>query len=167
MNKTKAFIGLTIMGGLAVMLPVVLLLLIIQWLYGFTSGLLEPITSLLSDKAEINQLLAMLLVTAIFLFLCFLIGLTVRTAIGSWLHDRVDHALVRVAPDYKTIREVVSQLLSGNGDTSPCQNFWSRQSCHSNGYYHQSSHGRWLHSFCTHGTYSNIRCYLSFASRLC
>ncbi|MCB1668700.1 MAG: DUF502 domain-containing protein [Porticoccaceae bacterium] len=118
MNKTKAFIGLTIMGGLAVMLPVVLLLLIIQWLYGFTSGLLEPITSLLSDKAEINQLLAMLLVTAIFLFLCFLIGLTVRTAIGSWLHDRVDHALVRVAPGYKTIREVVSQLLGGNGDTS-------------------------------------------------
>ena len=118
MKKARAFIGLAVMGGLTVVLPVVLLLLIFQWIYGFTAGLVEPMTSLLSDRAEISDLLAMLLILVVFLSSCFFIGLMVRTTMGAWVHDLLDRTLARLAPGYKTIREVVVQLLGGKSQDS-------------------------------------------------
>ena len=46
------------------------------------------------------------------------IGLFVSTSIGGWVHDLIDDWLAKLAPGYKTIREVVSQLLGGEGNTS-------------------------------------------------
>jgi len=118
MPNLKTFIGLTMMGGLAVVLPVLLMLVIFQWLFGLTRGFFEPITSILTSHTGISELLAMLLVIGCFFAVCFFIGLLLRTTIGGWLHSQIDKWLAKLAPGYKTIREVVSQLLGGSGEAS-------------------------------------------------
>ena len=114
MRQLKSFIWLSILGGFAVVLPVLLFLVIFGWLFSTVASLIAPATALLTDRSDINEWLAILLVMAGFMGLCFVIGLMLRTRLGGWLHDKVDSWLVKLAPGYKTIREVVSQLMGGD-----------------------------------------------------
>src|SRR5690606_14751841 len=59
-----------------------------------------------------------LLGIAIVLVAFFLVGVAIRTNIGRILHDMLDQWLTKLAPGYKTIREVVMQVLGGEGNTS-------------------------------------------------
>lgn len=118
MDRLRSFFILTILGGLTVVLPIALLALIFLWMFGLVADLIRPLTDVLSEQAAINELLAMLLVFVAILWLCFFIGLLIRTQLGGWLHAKVDNWLVKLAPGYRTIREVVSQFLGGSGDTN-------------------------------------------------
>ncbi|MEH6548936.1 MAG: DUF502 domain-containing protein [Pseudomonadales bacterium] len=118
MQRFKTFITLTFLGGIVVILPVALLLLIFQWLLRFVSDLLTPISLVIIDvtgwQDGVAELVALLAIFAS----CFFIGLFLKTRVGVWMHDRLDGVLSRYAPGYKSIRELVVQLLGGSGETS-------------------------------------------------
>jgi len=118
MERLRSFLSLALLGGLAVVLPVVVLLMIFNWLFDLLAGLVRPLTNLITSQAAVNELVAMSLVLLIILGGCFLIGLLVMTNVGGWLHRHLDSWLVKLAPGYKTIRELVTQLLGGSGDNS-------------------------------------------------
>ncbi len=118
MERFRSFISLALIGGIGVVLPVVLMLMIFNWLFDVIASLVKPLTNLITAQAAVNDFVAMILVLLIIFGGCFMIGLLIMTNVGGWLHKQFDAWLVKLAPGYKTIRELVSQLLGGSGNTS-------------------------------------------------
>ncbi|MEH6471977.1 MAG: DUF502 domain-containing protein [Halopseudomonas sp.] len=117
MKQVKSFILLTLLGGVAVVLPVVILVLLFRWLFGMTRDLIAPLTAMVTARTDYNEMLAALLVVTIILGGCFLIGLLVKTGLGAWLHGKLDRVLSRLVPGYKTVKELVGQLLDDNQES--------------------------------------------------
>jgi uncharacterized membrane protein len=115
--RMKRHVLLIFLGGLAVVLPAALVLMVMQWLFVLVTDLLRPLTQLLSREAGLNELVALVAVAALMLATCFSVGLAVRTRIGRWLHEVVDAGLAKVVPGYRTTSGLVRELL-GRGETS-------------------------------------------------
>ncbi|WP_323843826.1 DUF502 domain-containing protein [Microbulbifer magnicolonia] len=113
MTRVKTFITLTLLGGLAVVLPIAIFILLFQWLFGQISELVAPAVVWLEAHTEFKDTLARLMVIALILGACFLIGLLVKTSVGRWMHRHVDHWLGRLAPGYNTIKDLVLQFIGG------------------------------------------------------
>ena len=105
---------LVFLGGLAVVLPGLLLLMVMQWLFLFFADLLDPVTQLVSQRAGLNRWLALIAVISLLLAACLTIGLAVRTRVGRWLHDVLEGTLARVVPGYRITRDLVRELLGGH-----------------------------------------------------
>ncbi len=118
MKRLRSFLTLTILGGLTVVLPIALLAMIFVWLFGGISELISPLTGLLREETTLNEFLAFMVVFGLILSACFLVGLLIKTRLGFWVHGHVDGWLAKLAPGYRTIREVVSQLLGVGNETS-------------------------------------------------
>lgn len=117
MTRVKTFVTLTLLGGLAVVLPIAIFILLFQWLFGQISDLLAPVVTWLEAHTEFKDTLARLVVIALILGGCFLIGLLVKTSVGRWAHRHLDHWLGRLAPGYNTIKDLVLQFIgSGAGE---------------------------------------------------
>ncbi|WP_347330959.1 DUF502 domain-containing protein [Marinimicrobium locisalis] len=118
MKRWQSYIGLTLLGGLMVALPIAIFIFLLQWLLGLVTALIAPISHWLARWAPLGEQVADLLGVLLVLGAFFLVGLAVKTSVGRWVHNRVDHWLSRFAPGYSTIREVVSQFVGGENNTS-------------------------------------------------
>lgn len=105
---------LVFLAGLAVVLPGLLLLMVMQWLFLFFADLLDPVTRLVSQRAGLHRWLALIAVVSLLLAACLTIGLAVRTRVGRWLHDVLEGTLARVVPGYRITRDLVRELLGGH-----------------------------------------------------
>lgn len=101
-----------------VILPIAIFVWLVEWILGVVSEVISPLSRWLVELAPITNFMADVIGVLLLLSACFLIGLFIKTSIGEWLHDIVDAWLTKLAPGYKTIREIVSQLLGGEGNTS-------------------------------------------------
>ncbi len=118
MKRLRTFVSITLLGGFMVILPIAIFLWLVEWLLGIVREVIRPLSQWLVEQATVTNLMADLIGVLLLLAACFLIGLFIKTSIGEWLHDIVDAWLSKLAPGYKTIREIVSQLLGGEGNTS-------------------------------------------------
>lgn len=118
MKTWKSYLGLTLLGGLTVVLPITIFVLLIQWLFGMIADVVSPVSNLLLGWVPLNDYLADLISIAMALGLCFAVGLLVKTGVGRWLHTWIDRWLTKYAPGYKTIREVVNQFVGGSDNES-------------------------------------------------
>lgn len=118
MKRLRSFVSITLIGGFMVILPIAIFILLLDWLLGLVSQLIRPLSEWLIEQTAFTNLVADIIGVALLLVACFLIGLFIKTSMGEWIHDQIDEWLSRLAPGYKTIREVVSQLLGGEGNTS-------------------------------------------------
>ena len=118
MKRLRSFVSITLIGGFMVILPIAIFLWLVEWLLGLVRAMIQPLSHWLVEQTAFTNYMADVL--GVFLLLCafFLIGLFIKTTVGEWVHDQIDAWLSRLAPGYKTIREVVSQLLGGEGNTS-------------------------------------------------
>lgn len=114
----RSFIGLTFLGGFMVVLPLVIFISLLYWLLGLLRSIIRPMSDWLTTWTAIAHFAADLLVIGLLLSLFFVIGLLVRTRMGSWARELMDYWLGKLAPGYNTIREVVMQLIGGEGNTS-------------------------------------------------
>ena len=110
----KRNLSVILLGGLAVVLPSLLLLMVLQWLVLLAADLLGPLTELVSRRAGFDHWLALAAVAVLLLAACFGIGLVVRTRIGRWLHEVLENGLARVVPGYRITRDLVQELLGGH-----------------------------------------------------
>jgi uncharacterized membrane protein len=90
----------------------------VEWLLDIVRGLISPLSQWLVQQTLVASYVADVFGVLLLLVALFLVGLFVSTSIGGWIHDLVDQWLSKLAPGYKTIREVISQLLGGEGNTS-------------------------------------------------
>lgn len=118
MGRLRSFLTLTLLGGLAVVLPITIFLFLLQWLVGLIDRAIEPLSTWLSGYIRTSEHAADILGVVLILGACFCIGLLVKTGIGRWLHRKVDGLLSRLAPGYSTIREMVVQVMGGEGNAS-------------------------------------------------
>lgn len=111
MQRLRSFVLLTLLGGIAVILPLLLFVLLARWVLGVLRDLALPLAVPLGERIDANAPLSIALVLAALLLICFVTGLVVRTPIGAWLHEHVDEWLSRIAPGYRMVRDTVGQLL--------------------------------------------------------
>ncbi|MGV6806880.1 MAG: DUF502 domain-containing protein [bacterium] len=114
----RRFFSITLLGGATVVLPVVVFLLILQWLIGFLADITSPVTELVTDNTPLNDFLTVIIALAVLLAICFATGLFIRTGVGDWFSEMVHRSLTRFAPGYKTIRELFVQMLGGSSENN-------------------------------------------------
>lgn len=118
MKRLRSFVSITLIGGFMVILPIAIFLWLVEWLLGAVRSIIQPLSSWLVEQTAFTEYMADIVGILLLLSAFFLIGLFIKTSVGEWVHDQLDEWLTRLAPGYKTIREVVSQLLGGEGNTS-------------------------------------------------
>ena len=118
MKKLQSFVQRSLFGGVVVILPIAILAFFIQWLFNFVTDLLAPLTRALINQYALPELTADLLAIASMVVLCFLVGSLVQTGIGKWLHRHFDDYLVKLAPGYRMIKDIINQFF-GSKDDSP------------------------------------------------
>jgi uncharacterized membrane protein len=115
LNRTKNFFRTTLLGGVIVVLPTIILAFAFKWLFGFVSGGIQPLTNLvvnhLALPKQYEEFIATLIVLSVIVFTCFFVGLFVRTRIGRWIYSAFENSLLSKAPGYKMVKETVNQFL--------------------------------------------------------
>lgn len=118
MKKLKIFVQKSLIGGLLVILPIVILVAVFRWLFYFFTDLIQPLTNYTSELYQLPELAADFIVVVLIMAICFSIGTLVSTSIGRWLHSHFDKYLARLAPGYRLIKEIVTQIF-GDPEASP------------------------------------------------
>lgn len=119
MSRLRSFVLTTMLGGLAVFLPVLLFLALARWLAGLLQGLTAPLATALERHVGGGQSVAFIAALACLLLACFVTGMLVRTRVGAMVHGWVDGAFGRLAPGYRTVRDTVVQLLGAGSPGAP------------------------------------------------
>ncbi len=115
LKRTKNFFKTTLLGGVIVILPTIILVFAFKWLFGFVATGIRPLTDLVVENIALsdryNQPIATLIVLAVIVTGCFLVGLFVRTRIGHWIYTGFESSVLSKAPGYKMVKETVNQFL--------------------------------------------------------
>src|SRR6188472_887332 len=111
MRYAREFIMSTVVGGLFIVVPVYLAVLLLLKGMKSAAGLVRPVAALVPDWLPAEGLLSLILVLAV----CFLVGLAVRTRSGRALRERLEKAFFERLPGYAVLRSL-TQRLAGNGD---------------------------------------------------
>lgn len=118
MNKFKHFIGQSFIGGVLVIAPIVILLLALRWAVNAVQSLIAPLTEPLVRLSGAPSALIDLVVVALIVFACFVVGTLVATSAGRFAQAFIDAHLSRFAPGYRLIRDILQQMF-GNDSNSP------------------------------------------------
>ena len=110
-RRLRRFFLTTVIGGLVVVLPLTLLVLIIRFVVNFITNLLDPVKQLLSLPESLGQGLVDLIAFSIVIAAFFMVGLIVRTELGERLFQKIEEQWLAQLPFYKTLRDTVRQFL--------------------------------------------------------
>jgi uncharacterized membrane protein len=115
MKYAREFVINAVVGGVLVLLPIYLAVLVL--LKGMQSvvGLLRPIAGLLPDWVPGESFWALVIV----LIVCFVVGAAVRTRVGRVVRERMEMSFFGRLPGYTLFRSL-SQRLVNEGD----ENVW-------------------------------------------
>jgi uncharacterized membrane protein len=106
MQKILSFIKTTLLGGLLVVLPTWLTVLLLVKVLMKLEVFVKPVSSHLPQQAAHPQIIAILL----FLALCFAVGAILRTAIGQQIELALEDKVLSHLPGYRTLRSVAQQM---------------------------------------------------------
>ena len=115
MKKALVFVAKAVLGGLLVVVPIYLAILVLLKGMKSVAGLVRPFTLLLPDWLPAEQALSLLLV----LMICFLIGVAVRTRAGRVVRERIERGFFERIPGYALFRSLTQQVAGDNR-----QNVW-------------------------------------------
>jgi uncharacterized membrane protein len=111
MDRIKTFIKTSVLGGLAVILPATLLFLIFKWLFNRITDIIQPLTNLVVAQGQFQEIVADVLVIAIILAVCFLVGVVIKTRVGRFVQENLENHILKLAPGYPIIKSVVMQFI--------------------------------------------------------
>lgn len=114
MKRLAQFFKTTLIGGVAVILPVLIILAVFKWLFDSIIARIEPITVFIVSSTRLQIMLADSISIAIIIAICFLVGLLVRTRLGIFIYDFFEDNLLKKIPGYRMVKETVSQFFLGN-----------------------------------------------------
>lgn len=113
MDKIRNFLKTTFFGGFLVVLPVIVLIFVLGWLFDFLTDKISPITNLITQTARMNELIAAAIAVVIILLLFFVVGLIVQTRLGKYFFHFIEERFFKRIPLYRIIKETVVQLFGG------------------------------------------------------
>lgn len=116
MKALRNFVTTTVVGGLFIVVPVYLAVLLLLKGMQSVTGLVRPIAALLPAWVPAESFFSLLLV----LGLCFVVGAAVRTRIGRAARERMERTFFERLPGYSLLRSLTQRLA---GDTE--QSSWT------------------------------------------
>lgn len=117
-KRLRRFFWTTIVGGLVVVLPITLLIVVVRWIIVFIVQAISPIKQLIQLPDELADWVLDLTAFGIVLGAFFLIGLIVQTNLGKQSIALIENQLLAQLPFYTTLRDTVQQFL-GNREKMP------------------------------------------------
>ncbi len=117
-RRLRKFLVTTIIGGLVIVLPITLFVVLINFVITFITRLIKPIENLLQLPEGWAAWLVDLISFGIVLGAFFIIGLFVQTSFGKQFWQYLETQLLVPLPFYSTLRDTVQQFL-GNRDKMP------------------------------------------------
>jgi uncharacterized membrane protein len=111
MRYAREFVTSTLVGGLLIVVPVYLAVLLLLKGMKSVTGVVRPFAALLPDWIPAEDLCAVVLVLTI----CFIVGLAVRTQTGRAARERMEVAFFGRLPGYGLLRSL-TQRLAGDSD---------------------------------------------------
>jgi uncharacterized membrane protein len=115
MKVVRQFLANALVGGVLVVLPIYLAVLVLLKGAQSAGTLIRPFTMLLPAWLPAENVLSLVLVLTV----CFLIGVAVRTRLGKALRERMETSLFERLPGYALFRSL-TQRLTGEGQ----ENVW-------------------------------------------
>ncbi len=111
MNRIKTFIKTSVVGGLVVLLPAALLLLIFKWLFNWITDIIQPLTNMVLARGQFQEFVADVIVIGIILVICFVVGTVVKTKVGRYIQENLENRILKIAPGYPTIKSIIMQFI--------------------------------------------------------
>jgi uncharacterized membrane protein len=111
MKYAREFITSTVVGGLFIVVPVYLAVLLLLKGMKSVGSLVRPIAALIPDWLPAEGLLSLVLVLAF----CFLVGVAIRTPTGRAVRERVEMMFFERLPGYGLLRSL-TQRLAGDSE---------------------------------------------------
>ena len=111
MDKIKSFFKTTLLGGVLVVLPIVILILVFRWLYEFIADKIKPLTYILLETAKLQEFVASVLAITVILLSFFVVGLIVKTRLGQYSFEQLELRFLTKLPLYNIIKETILQLV--------------------------------------------------------
>ena len=106
MRYAREFVTSTVVGGLFVVVPVYLAVLLLLKGMKSVGTLVRPFAALLPDWVPAEDLLGLVVVLAI----CFVVGLAVRTRSGRAMRERLERLFFERLPGYGLVRSLTQRL---------------------------------------------------------
>jgi uncharacterized membrane protein len=106
MTCAREFLTNAVVGGVLVVLPIYLSILLLLKAMQAVVGLVRPLAALLPEWVPAEDVLALVVVLAS----CFLVGLAVRTRAGGAIRERMERALLARLPGYALFRSLTQRL---------------------------------------------------------
>lgn len=106
MRTLAEFTKTTLIGGVLIILPIYVAVLLLAKAIKGLLGLLEPVAGSLPAGVEFRQAAAIILLVAA----CFVVGLLVRTSPGLRVKDAFEQAVLEKLPGYTFFRGLTSRL---------------------------------------------------------
>ena len=111
MRTIAEFTKTTLIGGLLIILPIYVSLLLLAKAAGGLLALVKPITAAIPTTVEFRQALAIVVLAVI----CFISGLIARTRPGLRAKNAVEHAVLEKLPGYTLLRGLAGRV-TGQAD---------------------------------------------------
>jgi len=111
MKIAREFVTSTVIGGVFIVVPVYLAILLLLKGMQSVAKLVHPFAALLPDWLPAEGFFSLLLV----LLLCFLVGAAVRTSAGRAARERIEVVFFERLPGYGLLRSL-TQRLAGDTD---------------------------------------------------
>jgi len=109
MRGLAEFTKTTLIGGVLIVMPIYLSVLLLLKAFGAVVGLVAPITGGLPTTLPFREIVAMLVLVGI----CFACGIAVRTGPGLRAKNMIERALLEKIPGYSLIRGLAGRI-AGN-----------------------------------------------------
>jgi len=114
MKALTQFLKVTLVGGLLVVLPVWLSLLLLLKAISSALKLLQPIAKMVPQQVVHHDAVAVCLLIVI----CFSVGLLTRTRFGQQIGDWLDEHVLGRIPGFRLIRGMIRQFAGKKGEQS-------------------------------------------------
>ena len=106
MKTLAEFTRTTLIGGLLIILPIYVAVLLLAKTVKGLLGLLQPVAERVPASVEFRQIVAIVLLVCV----CFLVGLIVRTGPGLRAKNACERALLERLPGYTFLRGLAKRL---------------------------------------------------------
>ena len=114
-NSKRSFIKTTVIGGLVVIVPVSLIVIIFGDLFSTIVELTKPVSQYFPFNQLINTTIVTLVAIIGIFFICFIMGLVVRTSWGVAGKDWFERSLLNRVPMYSTIKNLTHRFVGEEG----------------------------------------------------
>jgi uncharacterized membrane protein len=106
------FLKITLTGGILIVLPAWLSILLVMKSIGVLTAVVRPVTVALPERARHPWIGAV----ALLLAGCFFAGLAARTAAGQWVKNLLEQKMFGRLPGYTVVRSVTRQVADVDED---------------------------------------------------